>query len=280
MIKCSVCGESLNGQTKCPVCGTVNYNVGQDKPKIKETNNNVGYVDPVQAKLDVIENFKKSVAKVNVEILGHGYAHGTGWCGYDNTIITNAHVVLPSEPDHIINSIICEFSSDLKLKKNMYAMEIVYVSPIEDIAILKPIKGELPKEINVLKISDEEPRTGEEVFTIGNPLHYNFTCMNGIVSNAHYKRNYGRSIYEVLQTTLTLNGGNSGGAVFNVKGEVIGMATFSELREDVSRVGVALPEGLVPLDVVQKLEINGYGFCVKSEAILVALEIAKKKMKK
>ena len=93
MIKCSVCGESLNGQTKCPVCGTVNYNVGQDKPKVKETNNNVGYVDPVQAKLDVIENFKKSVAKVNVEILGRGYVHGTGWCGYDNTIITNAHVV-------------------------------------------------------------------------------------------------------------------------------------------------------------------------------------------
>ena len=269
MAKCSVCLTEVGNKTRCPICG--NHIINESTSQITRNSNEL-------SNEELMEKVKKSVTKIYVEYLGkEGYAHGSGWHGYQDLIITNAHVVV-AEKGEIINNILCEFDPDLKLKNNIIAMVPIYVSVTEDIAILKPLKDKVPAEVPVLKISDKPARQGEDVFTIGSPLDYDFVCMNGIVSNPNYKQKGSESLYNYLQTSLLLNKGNSGGAVFNRKAEVLGMATFGEKQDDISDGAIISDQGIFKGKIVTTKTINGYGFCVKSEAILAALDIAIKRL--
>lgn len=228
-----------------------------------------------QEKADLVEECAKSVSKVVVES-DKVISSGTGWCGYGDYIFTNAHVVeIATQPG--FKKMTCEFSDKLKLgSQQVVPVRLVFYSAEEDIAILLPQSGRLPQGVKVLKIDDTPTKQGELVFTIGNPLHYKFTYMEGAVANPDYKQAGSKRKFTVLQTTLTLNHGNSGGPVMNVKGDVVGMATFSELSKETDRVfnPIALitddKDGLFQ-EVEKYKDILGYGFCVKSEAILDAI---------
>lgn len=231
-----------------------------------------------QEKTELVEKCAKSVSKVIVDC-GKTLCTGTGWCGYENYIITNAHVV-EAMVEGRGKKIVCEFSDKLNLGKNQtIAVKMVYYSEVEDIAILLPESGKLPYGVQVLRIEDRPTKQGELVFTIGNPLHYKFTYTEGSVANPNYKQAGSKRKFTVLQTTLTLNHGNSGGPVFNTNGDIVGMATFGELHREATPV--LNPEALINGDmsdliIEERKEILGYGFCVKSEAILAAIKEIKR----
>jgi S1-C subfamily serine protease len=73
-------------------------------------------------------------------------------------------------------------------------------------------------------------RVGEPVFAIGNPFSLSFSVTSGIVSALGRERPSlnGRPIRSVIQTDAAVNPGNSGGPLFNAKGEVIGLNTSIE----------------------------------------------------
>ncbi len=226
-------------------------------------------------KAELVEECSKSVSKVVVES-NEVISSGTGWCGYGDYIFTNAHVVeIATQPG--FRKMTVEFSNKLNLgNQQVVPVKLVYYSATEDIAILLPTSGHLPYGVKVLKIDDTPTKQGELVFTIGNPLHYKFTYMEGAVANPDYKQAGSARKFTVLQTTLTLNHGNSGGPVMNVKGDVVGMATFSELEKETENVfnPIALiseDQGDLFQEVEKYKDILGYGFCVKSEAILDAI---------
>ena len=273
MSRCKICGEEYGSSLICSVCGT-------PKPKDADLEDRkpLSPQSAQEAKLKMIENCKKSVCKVNVTYDNGSGCHGTGWRGGENVIITNAHVVDTGSDKVHIKNLVCEFSKDIGLRNNMIPMKVAYMSVVEDIAVLVPAKGVLPEEITILEISGEDARLGEEVFTIGNPLHYKFTLMSGVVANPNYKRDYKESAYNSLQTTLTLNGGNSGGAVFNINGVVVGMATYHELKQTVGNVAIATPGGVIQGTMYGTDRIHGYGFCVKGEAILACIDRAELNM--
>lgn len=269
MSKCRVCGEEYGNNLICSVCGTPRPN--DDAPAAKP----VSPRDAQEAKLQMIEKSKKSVCKVNVTYDNGSGCHGTGWCGGKDIVITNAHVVDTGSNSVHIKKLICEFSKDLNIRNNLIPMKVAYMSVAEDIAVLVPERGSLPEEILAFEISPDDARLGEEVFTIGNPLHYKFTLMSGVVSNPDYKRNGQEGAYNSLQTTLTLNGGNSGGAVFNIDGVVVGMATYHELKQTVDNVALETAAGVIAGTLYGTDRIHGYGFCVKGEAILACIDRAK-----
>ena len=285
MSKCKYCGEVLGASNVCAVCGMTNTpaqtTVAPQQPTAPTQSASSILQQIEQAKTELIENCAKSVTRVSVK--GKAFeGWGTGWCGYNNLIITNAHVTT-LEGDKI-QTIECEFSDKLNLgKEQKIPMDLIFYSQDEDIAILTPKRGaKIPAQVPVLTITDKPTKQGESVFTIGNPLHYRFTYTEGAVANPDYKDTKRNSQFTTLQTTLTLNSGNSGGPVFNTDGKIVGMATYAETRIDTETFidPLAAEEGENPFtEQALVREIAGYGFCVKSEAILAAIESIKHKIK-
>lgn len=108
-------------------------------------------------------------------------------------------------------------------------VEIVATAPFHDLAILK--LTDFDTEITpVIFFAGREPSVGETVFAIGNPLGLERTVTEGVLSQTH--RNFGGILY--LQIDAPVNPGNSGGPLFNARGQVIG----------VINMGVPTMEGL------------------------------------
>ncbi|MFN8638367.1 MAG: trypsin-like peptidase domain-containing protein [Dehalococcoidia bacterium] len=106
---------------------------------------------------------------------------------------------------------------------------IVGTDPGNDLAV---VRATLPAEkIVPATLGDSDAvRVGEPVFAIGNPFGLAFTVTSGIVSGRERERSGtdGRPIRNVIQTDAAVNPGNSGGPLFNSRGEVIGINTSIE----------------------------------------------------
>ena len=287
-MKCSCCGEEVGSASVCPVCGSsvtprtapayvpsYRSSAAARAPQPAAAPNAEGILQQIaKEKTALVEECGKAVSKIIVDC-GNMLSTGTGWCGYKDYVITNAHVV-ENMKNGKGKSITIEFSDKLALgAEQKVPADLVYYSRVEDIAILLPKSGRLPRGVKVLRIEDKPTKQGELVFTIGNPLHYKFTYMEGAVSNPNYEKKGSGRKFTVLQTTLTLNHGNSGGPVMNTAGDIVGMATFGELEAETKKtldpLGLLAGREIIKEETVYK-DIAGYGFCVKSEAILAAIK--------
>lgn len=85
-------------------------------------------------------------------------------------------------------------------------------------------------------------KVGEQVVAIGSPVSRNFagTVTSGIISGKDRTVYIGDSVINYLQTDAAINEGNSGGPLFNAKGEVIGINT-AKMSDDVQGIGFAIP---------------------------------------
>ncbi len=124
-------------------------------------------------------------------------------------IVTNHHVVDNAE------SVTVRMSDD-----RSYDAEIIGTDPLTDIAVLKIEADEALQAVN---LGDSDViRVGEDVVAIGNPFGLHSTVTTGIVSAKG--RNISAGPYaEFIQTDAAINKGNSGGPLFNMAGEVVGV---------------------------------------------------------
>jgi len=131
-------------------------------------------------------------------------------------LVTNFHVIMGQK--HI--SVTRFKKSGAELKRVIYKnVRIAALDPFHDLAILQ-VKGKPDEPFLPIVFSPEEKaRVGEKVFVIGNPLGLERSVTEGVVS--HTARNFGGKLY--LQVDASVNPGNSGGPLFNSKGEVIGV---------------------------------------------------------
>lgn len=136
--------------------------------------------------------------------LGQGSGFITSNDGY---IITNAHVVADSD----------EVTVTLTDKREFKA-KVIGSDKRTDIAVLKIDATNLPKA--TLGDSDRV-RVGEWVVAIGSPFGFENTVTAGIVSAK--TRESGEALTPFIQTDVAVNPGNSGGPLFNMRGEVIGV---------------------------------------------------------
>ncbi|WP_298932318.1 Do family serine endopeptidase [uncultured Ruegeria sp.] len=124
-------------------------------------------------------------------------------------IVTNHHVV-----DNA-STVTVRLSDDRE-----FEAEVVGTDPLTDLAVLKIDAGE---SLQAVDLGDSDIiRVGEDVVAIGNPFGLSSTVTTGIVSAK------GRSISqgpyaEFIQTDAAINKGNSGGPLFNMEGEVVGV---------------------------------------------------------
>lgn len=278
MAVCPYCGDSnwtttSTGQLKCKVCDTV-YQKPEPKliknEEIQKNSDNFEY-DFESRKIKLISECKKSVCFIRVEYASGAVTTGTGWCGADNLIITNAHVIALVNPNDMYNSIICEFPEETGLVNNRIPMAPIYLSVAEDIAVLYPLVGELPKEIKALKRSNDKLYQGQTVFTIGNPLGEKFVYTEGKVNRTNCVK--ANSAFGSIQTDIKIDHGNSGGAIFNMKGEVVAMSTYDEKK--VENLEIVAGDKVINTPV---LTAKGFCFGVTIEAINMAIASAKTRL--
>ncbi len=146
----------------------------------------------------------------------------------DGYILTNEHVV--SGVGNIA----------VALWDGRYASaEVVGADPATDLAVLKIDLDGLPSAPLAV---DQQPRVGDVVLAIGNALGLSHTVTLGIVS-ATGRNDLRALLYEdFIQTDAAINAGNSGGALVNVEGEVIGINTRNLSRAvGGQNIGFAIP---------------------------------------
>ena len=128
----------------------------------------------------------------------------------DGTVITNNHVIAGAE-DILI-----------KVGDKEYSAEVIGADPYMDLAVLKMKTKDKFKPVSFGDSSNA--RVGDWVVAIGNPFGLGGTVTSGIISARN--RQIGLTRYEdFIQTDASINQGNSGGPLFNLKGEVIGVNT-------------------------------------------------------
>jgi serine protease Do len=161
---------------------------------------------------DIIKKIKPSVVTVltyNAE--GKLLNLGTGFfISPSGDIITNRHVILNADRAEIRTS-----------QGKTYPITGVVAEDIESDLIR--VSTDTPvKEIKPVQLSTTLPKVGERIIVIGNPLGLEHTVSDGIVSSIREVPGFGN----VIQITAPISQGSSGSPVLNMKGEVIGVATF------------------------------------------------------
>jgi hypothetical protein len=88
------------------------------------------------------------------------------------------------------------------------------------------IENEANKVFPFLKLCQSQPMEAEDVFVIGNPKELEYSVSNGIISSIRNVDNLGK----IIQTTTPISAGNSGSPLMNMKGEVLGVISFTLLE--------------------------------------------------
>jgi serine protease Do len=197
--------------------------------RLKEGEDGAAVIAETSVDLWVERDLKELSVEDNVNRIGEGVvlvrvpgALGSGFIIHeDGYAITNAHVV-ENEQDVALTIL---HKTDQGFDKKVFKkVEIVAYNPHVDLALLKIDREELGDfELTVIPFgSMEGVKQGEKVFAIGNPLGLERSVSEGIVSN----RNRASGGMTYIQTTAAVNPGNSGGPLFNLKGEMIGVTSW------------------------------------------------------
>lgn len=142
---------------------------------------------------------------------------------------------------------------------------------------VKDIKESTLSEIKVATLGDSDSTVvGEAAIVIGNAMGYGTSVTNGIISakdrEVSIQDDDGNTVTNsLLQTNAAVNPGNSGGALLNAKGEVIGIVSAKLSNEQVEGMGYAIPisyawniiQQMIDNDVVSELDASYIGIAGK-----------------
>ncbi len=171
------------------------------------------------------------------------YALGSGFIiDEKGIVITNNHVIQNAE------DILVRVNGDEE-----YKAKIIGKDPLSDIAVLQ-IEAE-EKFIPVKFGDSDKSRIGDWVIAIGNPFGLGGTVTSGIISARN--RSIGLARYEdFIQTDASINQGNSGGPLFNMNGDVIGINTAILGQSGSIGIGFAIPSNSAVKVINQLIEFG------------------------
>ncbi len=157
-------------------------------------------------------------------------------------VITNNHVIQDAD------DIIVRVNGDQEFKA-----KVLGADPLMDIAVLQLETNE--KFIPVAFGDSDKARIGDWVIAIGNPFGLGGTVTAGIISARN--RSIGLSRYEdFIQTDASINSGNSGGPLFDMEGNVIGINTAILGRNGSIGIGFSIPSNSAQIIINQLIEFG------------------------
>ena len=207
---------------------------------------------------DVYEQNVNSTVGITTEI-------STNYWGYQTTAAASGSGFIISEDGYILtNHHVVEDATSVTVAMydgKEYPAEIVGYDENNDIAVLKiEATGLTPVTVG----DSDELRVGDDVVAIGNPLgELTFSLTKGVVSALSREVTMENGVsMKLIQTDCAINSGNSGGALFNLYGEVVGItnAKYSSsgtTQASIDNIGFAIPMNRVK-SIVSSIIEKGY----------------------
>lgn len=202
---------------------------------------------------DIAALTKNSIVEISTETvvwgtrLGQYISEGAGSgiiISNDGYIVTNNHVI--------------EDARKITVKLNSgesYEAKLVGTYSENDIAVLKIEATNLQP---VIFGDSDKLCVGDTAVVVGNPLgSLGGTVTNGIISALDREIDLGDTTMNLLQTNAAVNPGNSGGGLFNGRGELVGIIVAKSAGSDIEGIGFAIPINDVKEDIS---EIKMYGY--------------------
>jgi serine protease Do len=187
--------------------------------------------------IDIAAEGKPAVVAINTQVsmtdmfgqTGNYAAAGSGFIiSKDGYIVTNNHVIEGAKTITVVLD-----------NGDIYDAKLIGTDAREDIAVIKISASNLP---TVYFGTSDDLEVGELAVAIGNPLgELSGTVTAGIISALDRDITIDGQAMKLLQTDAAINSGNSGGALFNSFGEVIGINTAKNTGTGVEGLGFAIP---------------------------------------
>lgn len=162
-----------------------------------------------------------SILELKAYTSEENFCYGTAVVLNQDTIVTNAHLVsyIKSGKENIYEKFYVRTAKEeeyFEVQLDKYDEEI-------DLAVLKYDKS---MKLKPIKISNKKLRYGDKIYAIGNGSNYGLSITTGTISNPLINVKYEDKIREAIQCDLTITSGNSGGALLDKYGRLIGITTF------------------------------------------------------
>jgi serine protease DegQ len=191
---------------------------------------------------NVVTRTEPSVVTI---ITGQGLGSGVVWSS-GGVVVTNEHVVGDNKQVQVA------FADGRRVGGSVRA-----VDPVTDLAVVQADRKGLP----AATFQKELPRVGDLAIAIGSPLGFENTVTAGIISGLHRQipgsGQQTQSLVDLIQTDAAISPGNSGGAVLNGAGQVVGISeAFIPPSQGAVSIGFAIP-GATVVDIVGQLLKNG-----------------------
>lgn len=187
----------------------------------------------------IIEKYKPAL--ISIWLNDKNYYSYTSYTYIDTTVLNGSGFIIGEDGLIGTNYHVVEQIDSLLVKTSegtFYNAELIFSDEINDFAIIKLLETDGKKFPTVNLGNSNDVRAGQEVFAIGSPLGFEYTISSGIVAAVRDNEKVSftdpltylskeKTFEKVLQITAAISPGNSGGALFNTKGEVIGITTYT-----------------------------------------------------
>ena len=215
-ITCPVCGSSAvllcdksENQYRCRSCDSFFSPDERSAPLPQPTK-----PQPRSAAKSIYRENIESVMEI-MATFGDESQGGTGfYISESGYLLTNTHVLISQADGKFV---LCDAVYSSPSRSTDYSeLEIVYIDPKHDLALLKPIESTVCRPVVLAK---KKPETGDRIFCIGNSRGDGLTLTEGIIGDTD--REYQKQSVFLFSAPVTT--GCSGGPIFNANGEVCGV---------------------------------------------------------
>ena len=184
------------------------------------------------------------------------YGEGKGTRQYSQ-IGTGSGVIIAGDGYIVTNNHVIKNATDIEVTLNnrkIYKAKLIGADPISDIALLKIDASNLA----YITLGDSDGvRVGEWVLAVGNPFNLTSTVTAGIISAKGRDLSGTSNIDSFLQTDAAVNAGNSGGALVNIHGELVGINTaISSMTGSFIGYSFAIPSNIAKKVIEDLMEFG------------------------
>jgi serine protease Do len=179
---------------------------------------------------------------------------------------TGSGVIISQDGYIVTNNHVIDFADEVKVTlpspdNRVFTAKVVGTDPSSDLAVLKINGSDLPA---IQKGNSDNMKIGEWVLAIGNPYDIGTTVTAGIISAKDRKLSENNPLQDFIQTDAVVNPGNSGGALVDAQGRLVGINTAIQTHTG-SYEGYSFA---IPISIMNKVteEIIKTGKSIPSQA--------------